>query len=161
MNPMRSTQAMFAAAVIFWLSPLTTSANPFHAIGHYVNTHKQLLAADVIYTTATFLDAYSSGQCDGCRETNPLLPAHPSPGQFYTASSIGSIVGIGFNHAIWHFAPSEHARRAIWVPTGIRGGVESWNIPHNFSQSSPRPSDKQSRPLPAFTLLNPQTPSPK
>jgi hypothetical protein len=59
----------------------------FGAIGHYIKTHKLMLAADAALFAASAADIHYTERCihaGTCREAGAFLKGHPSSGELWT-----------------------------------------------------------------------------
>jgi hypothetical protein len=113
---------------------------PLGHFGHYIKTHKELLASDALIVASTAADAASSVHCQkvlgpGCIESSPALSKHPSP-----AATRGLLMGMGIgivalDHGVVWLANDDpdgygYMRHFVWIPTAAIAGDEGptvWN----------------------------------
>jgi len=117
------------------------TANPLGKAWHYINSHKELLASDVILAAAFSADAASTRfaeiNCPSCIETAPFIGQHPNTiGVWGTAA--GYTMGtVTLNHLLWHYAPDKSYRHIIWIwtiPVALNDGI--YVIPNNVRAGS-------------------------
>jgi hypothetical protein len=92
-------------------------------VGHYIRTHKELLAADTLMTLSLSADVGSSVHCQsvslGCVETACFLPTHPNELQIEGDAAAKIISLISLNHWLFRVADRTDppARHLIWFWT--------------------------------------------
>jgi len=103
-------------------------------VGHYINTHKELLVADVLVVAAWSADAASSVHCQriaGCTETNALLGKNPNEFHTWLAAMAPAAALITLDHLAVHFAPDKFDSHLFWFgPAGLCG-LEFFNVKGN------------------------------
>lgn len=123
----------------------------FHKVGHYIKTHKELLASDAIVALAFSADAGSSVHCQSvslqCIETNSLVGKHPTERQTaaWTLLAVGGI--ITGNHLIWHFGKQAEpgAEHLIWLDTTAIAIMETFNVRSNVQTAEKLQSELRRR----------------
>ena len=111
------------------ISPVASAQS---RVGHYIRTHKRLLAADALLMAGWAADAASSvhDQRSGCCiEHNPILGPHPSPAATWAyAMGISSLLITG-EHLIW-WAGNKYgdtaARDVLIWPVPIAHGISEF-----------------------------------
>jgi len=91
----------------------------FGRIQHYVSTHKELLASDVLLFSALSADAISSVHCvhmaNLCYEGNRILPDRPSDFVIWGYFTGLETIYITASHLWWHKHPDSRWRHIAWV----------------------------------------------
>jgi hypothetical protein len=113
---------------------------PLSHFGHYIETHKELLASDALIVASTAAGSASSVHCQrvlgpGCIESSPALSKHPSP-----AATWGLLMGMGvgivaLEHGVVWLANDDpdgygYMKHFVWIPTAAIAGDEGptvWN----------------------------------
>lgn len=108
--------------------------HPIGRIWHYVVTHKEVLAADALASSAWLADSastvYDEHHCT-CIETNPILGKHPSEGAVWGYGIGSAALFTTLNHLIWHYAPDRSDRHLFWFEVAPIIGVEASNVYSN------------------------------
>lgn len=112
----------------------------FPHVGHYIKTHKELLASDALLLAASAADAASSVHCQdvlrkGCIETSPALSAHPSAAASWGLSMGLASALVALDHGAVRLAnddPDQYGsmRHFVWftsVPMAGFKGAATWN----------------------------------
>jgi hypothetical protein len=88
-------------------------------IQHYISTHKELLASDVLLFSALSADAISSVHCvrmpNLCYEGNHILPDHPSDFVVWGYFTGLETIFITTSHLWWHRHPDSAWRHMAWI----------------------------------------------
>jgi len=128
--------AITLAAIPTSAQTSTHHTGPIVHIGHYVRTHKELLAADAIVAAGVWAEMASSIHCEDvsprCLDKGPLGP-RPGHDEFIAVGFIESGVTITGYHLLWHYAPRSHPiiRHLIWIPTTYVAISEAYTIKNN------------------------------
>jgi hypothetical protein len=88
-------------------------------VQHYVSTHKELLASDVLLFSALSADAISTVHCvrmpNLCYEGNHILPDHPSDFVVWGYFTGLETILITASHLWWHRHPDSPWRHMAWI----------------------------------------------
>jgi hypothetical protein len=110
----------------------TQHTGPIQHIGHYLNTHKELLAADALSTAGIWADVLSSIHCQRVcpqctEEGTKIFGPHPTQGEMISAGLVESGFVITGYHLLWHYAPHHPLiRHLIWAPTAYIAVSEAY-----------------------------------
>lgn len=108
---------------------------PLHEIWHYINTHKELLAADAVVIAAWSADAGSTindeHNCPSCVEQNPIVGPHPSAHVVWLYAFGMAGMQTAINNLAWHYAPDPILRHMVWIPAIIIGTNEAATVSNN------------------------------
>jgi len=99
-------------------APIRAWSEPrfFGRLGHYIGTHKGLLAADAIVVLACSADAASTVHDvrAGFPETDPLLGTHPGAARTYALLEGEAVGVVAVNHVIANRVRHGHWRELVW-----------------------------------------------
>lgn len=103
--------------VLCGFASLPVKANPLSHIGHYVRTHKELLAYDAIVIAGPMADSATTqhglNSSPYWVETDPILPTRPTALQNF-GLNVGLSVGlVAAGHIAWHFFPHGYAKQML------------------------------------------------
>jgi len=127
---------LILAIAVFVFVSAPVSANPIGKAWHWVDTHKELLAANALVVASFSADAastrYTEAHCPRCIETNPLLPGRPSSAEVWGVSAGYSVTVVTLNSLAWHYAPNKTIRHIVWYFTApVVANEAVYTIPNN------------------------------
>jgi hypothetical protein len=137
-------QRILLAAALLAVSPAlraqTRAVHPSAWVKttHYLRTHRELLANDVLIVAPLGADAGSSVHCQaisqGCVEENPILGRRPSPAATWSLA-MGEAGGlIALDHLLWKLTRSDKLTgHLIWMGTLPLDISELFNVKANVN----------------------------
>jgi hypothetical protein len=110
-------RAICLAAIFFASLPALAEPRPrlqfaekrfsaFRAVGHYIKTHKLLLASDLALFASSAADIHYTERCihaGTCREVGVFMKGRPTTGELWMADSAVNAGTIAFTHVADHY----------------------------------------------------------
>lgn len=123
------------ALVLSFVLPLRADGLA-HKVWHYANSHKQVLARDIL-VTGTYTAVAATEPCyrpNPCSDQSEFFPSHPTHWQVYRISFAFSGAFVLMNHLQYHFAPESRTVDVIdWMETGmIVTNEAAYDLPSNL-----------------------------
>src|SRR5690242_7073789 len=147
--------------------PIAARAKPRNILGrgwhqavHYVRTHPELVAYDVVVVLGPLADAGTTMHClhtsPLCEETDPIFPLRPSGPQIWGGAAAGGTGLVVAGQLLWHFLPRPEADEALGMIGGVVGTGEWRQARANVRLIEQLTGPGSVRPTPPAIALKPK-----